>query len=70
MLNFLIRRLWYGLLVMFGVVTVVFFLFTVLPGDPARMMLGQRADIASVTAIQQELGAGQAGAQAVFALPE
>ncbi len=41
---------------MFGVVTVVFMLFTVLPGDPARMMLGQRADISSVTAIQKELG--------------
>ena len=41
---------------LFGVVTVIFFLFTVLPGDPARMMLGQRADISSVEAIQQELG--------------
>lgn len=34
----------------------MFFLFTVLPGDPARMMLGQRADISSVEAIQRELG--------------
>lgn len=56
MLRFLTRRLAYGLLVLFGVVTIVFFLFTVLPGDPARMMLGQRADIASVEAIQHELG--------------
>jgi peptide/nickel transport system permease protein len=48
--------LWYGLWVFLGVVTVVFFLFTVLPGDPARMMLGQRADMASVEAIQRELG--------------
>jgi peptide/nickel transport system permease protein len=55
-LRFLTRRLTYGLFVLFGVVTVVFFLFTVLPGDPARMMLGQRADIASVEAIQRELG--------------
>lgn len=56
MLKFLIRRFWYGLWVLFGVVTVVFFLFAVLPGDPARMMLGQRADISSVEAIQRELG--------------
>jgi len=55
-LKFIARRLWYGLWVFLGVVTVVFFLFTVLPGDPARMMLGQRADIASVEAIQRELG--------------
>ncbi len=56
MLKFLTRRLAYGLLVLFGVVTVVFLLFNVLPGDPARMMLGQRADLASVESIQKELG--------------
>ncbi len=56
MLKFFTRRLAYGLLVLFGVVTVVFFLFSVLPGDPARMMLGQRADLASVESIQKELG--------------
>jgi peptide/nickel transport system permease protein len=55
-ISFIIRRLWYGLWVMFGVVTVIFLLFNVLPGDPARMMLGQRADISSVEAIQRELG--------------
>ena len=26
---------------LFGVVTLVFFLFNVLPGDPSQMMLGQ-----------------------------
>lgn len=41
---------------MLGVVTVVFVLFNVLPGDPARMMLGQRADITSVDAINKDLG--------------
>lgn len=39
-----------------GVITVVFLLFNVLPGDPARMMLGQRADKASVDAINKDLG--------------
>lgn len=56
MLKFITKRVGYGFLVFFGVITTVFFLFTVLPGDPARMMLGQRADIASVEAIQHELG--------------
>lgn len=56
MLKFVIKRLWYGLLVLLGVITVVFFLFNILPGDPARMMLGQRADIASVEAINRDLG--------------
>ncbi len=35
---------------------IIFFLFNVLPGDPARMMLGQRADLASVEAINRDLG--------------
>ena len=39
-----------------GVVTLVFFLFNVLPGDPARMMLGQRADEESVAIIKKDLG--------------
>lgn len=56
MIRFIARRLWYGLWVLFGVLTVIFFLFTILPGDPARMMLGQRADVASVETIQRELG--------------
>jgi peptide/nickel transport system permease protein len=56
MLRFVIKRLWYGLLVLLGVITIVFILFNILPGDPARMMLGQRADIASVEAINKDLG--------------
>jgi len=35
---------------------MIFFLFNILPGDPARMMLGQRADMASVEAINKDLG--------------
>jgi peptide/nickel transport system permease protein len=56
MLSYILRKSGYGILVIAGVVTVVFFLFNVLPGDPARMMLGQRADVASVDAINRELG--------------
>ncbi|NLF42694.1 MAG: ABC transporter permease, partial [Bacteroidales bacterium] len=40
MLRFIIKRLLYGIAVMLGVVALVFFLFSILPGDPARMMLG------------------------------
>jgi peptide/nickel transport system permease protein len=59
MLGFVLKRLFYGLLVLLGVITIVFFLFSVLPGNPARMMLGQRADIASVEAINHDLGLDQ-----------
>jgi len=53
---FIFKRMLYGLLVLLGVITLVFVLFTILPGDPARMMLGQRADISSVEAIHKDLG--------------
>lgn len=56
MLKFILKRLFYGMLVLIGVVVVVFFLFNILPGDPARMMLGQRADAASIEAINKDLG--------------
>lgn len=56
MLKFIAKRLFYGFLVLLGVVVVVFLLFNVLPGDPARMMLGQRADAASIETINKDLG--------------
>lgn len=56
MLNFILKRIGYGFLVLLGVITLVFFLFNVLPGDPAQMMLGQRADKESVEIIKRDLG--------------
>ncbi|MCK7555139.1 hypothetical protein MKQ70_09015 [Chitinophaga sedimenti] len=55
MVRFILRKLFYGLLVLLGVVMVVFFLFNVLPGDPARLTLGQRADVASLENVRREL---------------
>ena len=54
--RFILKRMFYGLLVLLGVIIINFFLFNILPGDPARMMLGQRADITSVEAINKDLG--------------
>lgn len=48
--------MFYGIIVLFGVVTTIFFLFTVLPGDPATVMLGQRANKDAVAAIHKDLG--------------
>lgn len=59
MAHYIAKRLLYGLLVIIGVVTLVFFLFNILPGDPARMMLGQRADEESVVMIKRDLGLDQ-----------
>jgi peptide/nickel transport system permease protein len=51
-----IRKCFYGIAVMAGVVVVVFILFNILPGDPARMTLGQRADVQSLEAVRKEFG--------------
>ena len=59
MVAYLIRRILYALVVLYGVITVTFFLMFVLPGDPARLMLGQRADVESVGAIRKQLGLDQ-----------
>lgn len=55
MIRYLIRKLIYGVLVIFGVVILVFFLFNVLPADPARLTLGQRADVTSLQNVRHEL---------------
>lgn len=51
------RKLAYTLLVLLGVVMVTFFIRP--PGDPARVLLGQRADSTSVAALRQKLGLDQ-----------
>ena len=59
MFAYIVRKILYGILVLWGVATLVFFLFTIVPGDPVRMMLGQRADENDVQAIRHELGLDQ-----------
>lgn len=56
MLNYLLNKLFYAILTLFGVVTVIFFLFTVLPGDPARMMLDQNDDSEQLAAVKKKYG--------------
>jgi peptide/nickel transport system permease protein len=56
MLSYIVRKLFYSVLILFGVITVTFLLMYVIPGDPARLMLGQRADVASIEAIRKQLG--------------
>ncbi len=56
MLKFVLNKFFYGILVLIGVIFVIFALFNILPVDPARLTLGQRADVESVEAINKELG--------------
>jgi peptide/nickel transport system permease protein len=54
MLRYLLRRSFYGLLVLLGVVVTVFFLFQGF-GDPSRLVIGQRADAATQDNIRKEM---------------
>ncbi|RYE00077.1 MAG: ABC transporter permease [Sphingobacteriales bacterium] len=54
-LSFVIKRILYSLSVLWGVVTLVFVLFNALPGDPARLTMGQRSDVASLENVRKEL---------------
>lgn len=56
MIQNVLQKLGYGFFTLFGVITVVFLLFNVLPGDPARMLLDQRQDSAQLTAIKKKYG--------------
>ena len=56
MFNFLLKKIVYSFLVIFGVLTIVFFLFNVLPGDPARMMLDKREDSKQLEIIKKKYG--------------
>ncbi len=56
MVKYILKKFFYGFLVLFGVITVIFFLFNVLPGDPATVVLGQRANKEAVEAINRDLG--------------
>ncbi|MGB4776237.1 MAG: ABC transporter permease [Daejeonella sp.] len=56
MLRYTFRKIGYGLAVLTGIIVVIFFLFNILPGDPARMTQGQRSDVQSLEAVRKEFG--------------
>lgn len=53
---FLVRRLLWSLLVLFGLSVVIFLIARVVPGDPARMALGPTASADQVADLQEKLG--------------
>lgn len=55
MIGYVLNKIFYGFLTLFGVITVIFFLFNLL-GDPSRMMLDQRQDSAQLKSIQKKYG--------------
>ncbi len=56
MLNYLGARLFTALIVVFGVMTIVFTLIHIVPGDPVEVMLGESAQAADREALREALG--------------
>lgn len=56
MFNYILKNIINSILIIFGVLSVSFVLTFLLPGDPAKMILGQRADEQSVKSVRAELG--------------
>jgi len=56
MITFLRKRLLQMLPVLFGIVLIVFMVVRLIPGDPARIMLGIRASDEKLAALRAELG--------------
>ena len=59
MISYILQKIGYAILTLFGVVTVIFLLFNILPGDPARMMLGQNETAEQVAIVKKKYGFDQ-----------
>lgn len=59
MIRYLSNKIFYGFLTLWGVITIIFLLFTIFPGDPARMMLDQKEDAEQLAVIRKNLGLDQ-----------
>jgi len=59
MIGYLLQKIGYAFFTLFGVVTVIFLLFNILPGDPARMMLGQNETAEQVAIVKKKYGFDQ-----------
>lgn len=56
MTGYLIRRFLYSLFVIWGAVTVIFFVIRIVPGDPAAVMLGTSATPEQINELRESLG--------------
>ncbi len=56
MFTFILRRLFQIIPVMFGVTLAVFLMMHLLPGDPAKIMAGERADPKQIEQMRENLG--------------
>lgn len=55
-MRYLFKKISYTILTLLGVLTVIFFLFNILPGDPAQMMVGQNESKEQLDIIRKKYG--------------
>lgn len=56
MFTYILRKVLYTIPVLWGVVTVVFLVINIVPGDPVAIMTGQRGDEATLAKIRADMG--------------
>jgi glutathione transport system permease protein len=53
---FLVKRLLFSIVTLFTVLTLVFVVIRIVPGDPAQVILGDQADATAIAALRARLG--------------
>lgn len=56
MSSYILRRLGFAVITLFSVLTIVFFIVRILPGDPALVVLGDQASQTAIDALRSRLG--------------
>src|SRR6187455_777133 len=56
MTTFVVRRLAFACVTLFAVLTLVFVLVRIVPGDPAQLILGDQASREAIDALRHRLG--------------
>ena len=59
MKGFILRRLALLVPTLTGITVVVFLMIYLVPGDPAQVMLGERANAETLAALRQDMGLDQ-----------
>ena len=54
--KYVLKKLFYGLLVMLSVITLLSSIIFLSPVDPVRLTFGQRADVKTIETKRQQLG--------------
>jgi peptide/nickel transport system permease protein len=56
MLSYIAKNIFHSVLIILGVITLSFILIYLVPGDPVKLILGQRADEKTIEIVNKEMG--------------